>query len=506
MKAKFNSRKFKNAMILLVLLTAAVFAGSCRNNEVEIPPLTGPSGARLFLQIQANPDHLVIHQPGRPRETSDISIQLKNHLGQGVPGENLKLRILNRTLNEINIGRLSDFNVRTDASGFARVIYTAPDTSELLDATSIIIRAVLTNAAYPDEVTDSHEIELQRSSVDPGECAGDLIPQGDVEINPSNPVVNETVCFNASAVFPTAEEFFWSFGNGDTAETGLNQVACTSFDEDGTFTVSLIARSIDRDCGELSFNVVVDEGEPPSCTIIATPSTVGIGEDVNFIATTEDDDGDVRRFTWNFGDGSTQNTSRGTATHDYDEAGSFTVVLTITDDQGNTATCTTTVTVQEEEEGDPICAFTVSPTNILANTTAVSVNAAASDDDDGVIVTYIVDWGDGTTDTLNCPGGTCPTATGVPIINKTTNGGTYAAEGSFTVTLVVIDDDGNDSSCTAAVVVCPATGCSTGEPQCSDGLDNDGDGCFDFGGTGSDPGCGSANEDSELPVDGACNP
>ena len=163
-------------MILLVLLTGAIVVSSCRSDEVEIPPLTGPSGARLFLQIQANPDHLVMHEPGRPRETSEITIQLKNHLGQGVPGENLKLRILNRTFNEVNIGRLSDFNVRTDGSGFARVIYTAPDTSELFDATRIIIRAVLTNAAYPDEVTDNHEIELQRSSVDPGECAGRSIP------------------------------------------------------------------------------------------------------------------------------------------------------------------------------------------------------------------------------------------------------------------------------------------------------------------------------------------
>jgi PKD repeat protein len=499
MKAKFNSRKFRNAMILLVLLTAAVFAGSCRNNEVEIPPLTGPSGARLFLQIQANPDHLVIHQPGRPRETSDISIQLKNHLGQGVPGENLKLRILNRTLNEINIGRLSDFNVRTDSSGFARVLYTAPDTSELLDATSIFIRAVLTNAAYPDEVTDTHEIELQRSSVDPGECAGDLIPQGDVEISPSNPVVNETVCFNASAVFPTAEEFFWNFGNGDTAETGPNEVTCTTFDDDGTFTVSLIARSIDRDCGELSFNVVVDEGEAPTCTITFSPTPVAVEQDVVFVATTTDDDGDVRRFNWNFGDGSTTNTSRSTVTHDYDEPGTYTVVLTITDDQGNTATCQTTVTVSAEQEGDPTCAFTVSPTNILANTTAVSVNASASDDDDGEIVTYIVDWGDGTTDTLNCPGGTCPTPSGLPIINKTTNGGTYAAEGSFTVTLVVVDDDGNDSTCNSTVTVCPAVGCPSGDAQCSDGIDNDSDGFTDFSPTPGvgDPQCSSATDDSE---------
>jgi hypothetical protein len=172
-------------------------------------------------------------------------------------------------------------------------------------------------------------------------------------------------------------------------------------------------------------------------------------------------------------------------------------VLTITDDQGNISTCTVGVTVTEEEEGEPICAFTVSPTNILANTTAVSVNASASDDDDGDIVTYIVDWGDGTTDTLNCPGGVCATGTGLPIIPKTS--GPYTAEGSFTVTLIVIDDDGNRSTCTQTVVVCPAVGCPSGDAQCSDGIDNDSDGFTDFSPTPGvgDPQCSSATDDSE---------
>ena len=94
MRAKFSSR-LKNPMVLLILLTVAMVVSSCRSNEVEVPPLTGDSGHHLFLTIQANPDHLVIHEPGRPREQSVISIQLKNQQGQGVPGENLKLRILN---------------------------------------------------------------------------------------------------------------------------------------------------------------------------------------------------------------------------------------------------------------------------------------------------------------------------------------------------------------------------------------------------------------------------
>src|SRR6185295_7557810 len=109
------------------------------------------------------------------------------------------------------------------------------------------------------------------------------------------------------------------------------------------------------------------------------------------------------------------------------------------------------------------CSFTVSPTNILAGSTAVSANASASSDSDGTIDQFIVDWGDGTApDVLSCPGGSCPTSTGLPIINK--SGGTYANEGTFTVTLTVIDNDGLRSTCTQQVVVCPAAGCPVPTP------------------------------------------
>jgi len=491
MRAKFSSR-LKNPMVWLILLTLAMFVSSCRNNEVEVPPLVGDSGHHLFLTIQANPDHLVIHEPGRPREQSDISIQLKNQQGQGVPGENLKLRILNATGNEINIGRLSDYNVKTDAAGFVRVIYTAPDTSEIGGATSIIIEAILTNASYPREVTDHHEIELQNSAVNPGDCSsGALVPQGDITVAPANPVVNQTVCFNGTAAFPTAVEFFWDFdGDGRSDATGAN--ACTAFGRAGTVQVSLLARSVDRDCGTTTTVVTIGPGAPASCTIVASPSQILIGETVNFTAITADPDGRVRRFAWNFGDGSSQTSSRNTITHKYNRAGSFAVVLTITDDQGNVSTCQTTINVGEETPGAPVCAFTVSPTNIVAGSSAVSANASASTDPDGTIDQYTVDWGDGTFDTLSCPGGVCPTPTGLPIIPKGTV--TYANEGTFTVTLVVKDNDGLTSTCTQQVTVCPAAGCNQTTTQCSNGIDDDGDGFIDL----ADPQCTGPSDDNET--------
>lgn len=448
MRAKFSSR-LKNPMVWLILLTLAMFVSSCRNNEVEVPPLVGDSGHHLFLTIQANPDHLVIHEPGRPRESSDISIQLKNQQGQGVPGENLKLRILNATGNEINIGRLSKYNDKTDPAGFVRVVYTAPDTSEIGGATSVIIEAILTNASYPREVTDHHEIELQNSAVNPGDCSsGSLVPQGNITVEPASPVVNQTVCFNGTDAFPTAVEFFWDF-DGDGRSDATGATACTAFGRAGTVQVSLLARSLDRDCGTTTTVVTVGPGAPATCQIVASPTAVLIDETVNFTAITTDPDGRVRRFVWNFGDGKTGSSSRNTITHKYDRAGSFAVILTITDDQGNVSTCQTSVTVGAETPGAPVCGFTISPTNIQIGT-PVFVNAATSHDDDGTIDNYFVDWGDGTI--VNCATATC---SNIPVIAKSDAGGSpgYLASGTYTVTLTVTDNDGLSSSCSNTVSV-----------------------------------------------------
>lgn len=58
-----------------------------------------------------------------------------------------------------------------------------------------------------------------------------------------------------------------------------------------------------------------------------------------------DSDGQVRSYSWTFGDGSSATGE--TATHVYESTGSFTVTLTVTDDDGAQGSATTTVTVAE---------------------------------------------------------------------------------------------------------------------------------------------------------------
>lgn len=93
----------------------------------------------------------------------------------------------------------------------------------------------------------------------------------------------------------------------------------------------------------------------------------------------------------------------------------------------------------------PTAALSVSPSSGPAPLGA-SFSTAGTDDQDGPLANYSLDFGDGTAPST---GSGDPPAT-VPH--------TYATDGSFTATLTVTDSDGNTSSATAAVAVGIVTG------------------------------------------------
>src|SRR5262249_50758411 len=175
-------------------------------------------------------------------------------------------------------------------------------------------------------------------------------------------------------------------------------------------------------------------GQPATCTITTSPSgTIDINETIHFAAiTTDPEGGTVHSFSWNFGDGTITRTSKSTIDHKYKFDGTFNVILTITDDQGNVSTCTTSVTITPPAGQAPVCSFTA--TNTAGKTFAFDASGST---DDGTIVSYAWDFGDG--------------AAG----NGVTTSHTYGAAttGSTTVNLTLTDDTGLTSTCSATVVV-----------------------------------------------------
>ncbi|MGC9308745.1 MAG: PKD domain-containing protein, partial [Thermoplasmatota archaeon] len=152
------------------------------------------------------------------------------------------------------------------------------------------------------------------------------------------------------------------------------------------------------------------------------------------------DGGTIDSYDWDWnGDGTYENTSSGaTFNHTYDAAGDYTVKLRVTDDDGHTDVKSRTVSVTEGGGGYPPHAYF---TYYVENYT-VYANASQSYDTDGTITSYLWDWdGDGFYDDTESD----------PLADHT-----YAANGSYNVTLKVQDDQGNTDTYTRTGVQIPA--------------------------------------------------
>ncbi len=144
-----------------------------------------------------------------------------------------------------------------------------------------------------------------------------------------------------------------------------------------------------------------------------------------------DPDGDTMTYQWDFGDGTFA--SGMIATHTYVSEGQFTIRLTLTDVEGQASQALQTIVVSSSAEM-PVANFSASPSSGGTPLT-VAFNSSASNDPNGTIVSYHWSFGDGSTS------------------NHPSPLHTYAAEGSYTASLTVTDDDGLSDTVTMIIVV-----------------------------------------------------
>ena len=220
----------------------------------------------------------------------------------------------------------------------------------------------------------------------------------------------------------------WAFGDGATA-TGAT--ASHPYAAAGTYTVTLTvtdnAGATAVETAEVTVSGPPPTNQPPTAVIAATSSALTADVDG---AGSSDPDGSVVGHAWTFGDGGTG--TGVTASHTYAAGGTYTVTLTVTDDEGATASTTAPVTVTAPPGANqaPTAAFTATTAGLTAD-----VNGAGSSDPDGSVVGYAWTFGDG------------GTGTGVTASHP------YAAGGTYTVTLTVTDDEGATASTSAPVTV-----------------------------------------------------
>jgi PKD repeat protein len=191
-------------------------------------------------------------------------------------------------------------------------------------------------------------------------------------------------------------------------------------------------------CAGVSDSVEIDvtetpDNEVPTAAFSYSPTAPNVNEKVYFNGSlSEDSDGTITDYKWDFGDGTTGSGQK--PSHAYSEENTYTVVLTVTDNDGARASCESTIAIETPNE-TPTADFSYSPTTPKVGE-PIYFNGGLSEDSDGTIISYKWDFGDGVVATGENPSHTYTEAKTYIVILKVTdnNGATDTSEQSIKVT------------------------------------------------------------------------
>lgn len=162
------------------------------------------------------------------------------------------------------------------------------------------------------------------------------------------------------------------------------------------------------------------------------PYSATTGQAISFSsAGSNDPDGSISSYLWDFGDGNSSTAAN--PSHTYAAAGSYNVNLTVTDNGGAQDSDGAVATVTNPANNPPTANANGPYSGTVGN--AIAFSSAGSNDSDGSISSYLWDFDDGNTSTQANPSHT------------------YTAAGTYNVTLTVTDNDGADDSDVATATV-----------------------------------------------------
>ena len=254
------------------------------------------------------------------------------------------------------------------------------------------------------------------------------------------------VAFDASgSIDPDGKivAYYWDFGDGTE---GSGKTTTHLYTTPGTYTVSLQVIDDRNATGEAKATVEVLAPPPPGTTppvasFTFSPQTPQAGEEVTFDASGSYDPASftpktIISYSWTFGDGN--NGVGKVVKHVYVASGSYSVTLTLTDDEGAQAITQQTVVVSAPSQPPPVASFTFTPQEPIIGE-EVTFTAEGSYDPASLrpksIVSYAWDFGDGRT------------GTGKVVTH------TYNNVGNFQVTLTVTDNEGAKGTAQQTITV-----------------------------------------------------
>jgi len=142
------------------------------------------------------------------------------------------------------------------------------------------------------------------------------------------------------------------------------------------------------------FVTVTEVNQAPSASIIATPTSGDVALFVEFIGSNStDDNNDIVKYEWNFGDG-TSNSLEANTNHTFTSGGNYSVILTVTDGFGLSHSAQVEIIVTGTVNESPNA---IASSNITGGIIPLSVSFTGSNSTDDIdVISYLWDFGDGT--------------------------------------------------------------------------------------------------------------
>jgi PKD repeat protein len=225
---------------------------------------------------------------------------------------------------------------------------------------------------------------------------------------------------SASSAPGGISRYSWQFGDGSEPQETSTATVSHVFTEPGRHLVALTVYGADGT--SIGCAGIVETGDESPLAAFS-PISPTAGRAASFDASVaRDGDGSIVAYEWNFGDGSSA--IGRSPSHTYASVGSYVVTLLAEDSSGQITETSRTVIVDDA----PTAAPSLTTPGPVAGA-AVSFDGSASSDPDGSIASYSWNFGDGS-----------PAGSGVRPSH------TYAAGGTYALTLTVTDNEGRSAS------------------------------------------------------------
>ena len=257
-------------------------------------------------------------------------------------------------------------------------------------------------------------------------------PNAQFSVSPQQPEVGQTVTLDARASSDPdgqIQQYDWDIDNdGRTDASG--PVVQTSFNQPGLFQVRLTVTDDRGATDSVTRSISVQQrNQAPIARFSISPTDPQVGQPVTFDGrNSSDPDGQIASYAWDFDGDGRIDASDPVVQRSFNQAASFTVTLTVTDDRGRQDSLSQTINVRPSNRA-PIAQFNVQPLDPRVDE-QITFDASNSFDPDGQITRYKWDFGDGAS------------AFGRTVTHR------YRSSGPVTVTLTVTDDLGSTSSST----------------------------------------------------------